>query len=546
MCIVAYRLHITLLEKESRTGGWIRTDNEDGFMIERGPRSLRASGENSMPLLKLAYDLNLRPRTVTASRAAGKRFIYLDENKETGTSAGLHQLGGSLVDIATSPLTGPMAIPVLKEMWQPRAAQNDETVHEFFTRRLGTHAADFLADPFIAGIFGGDARTLSLRSCLPLAHRLEQMYGSLILGGFKYSNAVKRARDLPWTHDDVRHLFDPFIVSERRMEEEDSVLHDEAKEQPEVHEAWQSYAKEMKTKGIISFRDGMQSLTDQITAALDVPDWHVVGGRKTWYDRESSLSGFISIDTQVNASIERFTRSANGKCSAVISGDSLECDHVFSTLSGPALANILEASPSFMGSTFDGKNSTETTDEVMRLINSVSYASMYAVALCYADPNLIPEAQNGFGFLCPSHTQPRILGTTFDHVPFPEQTGRKGSRFTVMMGGGRDPSITALDSDAVSSLALEQFQNCMRPHVDLSKKDPLVISPYLASSAIPQYSVGHTERMLQLQNIVKSSYPSLSILGPLIRDVGVPDCIARAKHTAQMFVEQTLQVEHGT
>ena len=47
--------------------------------------------------------------------------------------------------------------------------------------------AEYMVDPFCRGIFAGDARLLSLRSCFPPLYELENKHGSIIKGVLKSS-----------------------------------------------------------------------------------------------------------------------------------------------------------------------------------------------------------------------------------------------------------------------------------------------------------------------------------------------------------------------
>lgn len=45
--------------------------------------------------------------------------------------------------------------------------------------------ADYLIDPLCRGVFAGDAKTLSLRSCFPLLYNYEKEHGSLVKGALR-------------------------------------------------------------------------------------------------------------------------------------------------------------------------------------------------------------------------------------------------------------------------------------------------------------------------------------------------------------------------
>ena len=56
----------------------------------------------------------------------------------------------------------------------------DESIGSFITRRFGREAAQYLAEPLLAGIHAGDVDTLSIRALFPRFVEAEQKYGSLL------------------------------------------------------------------------------------------------------------------------------------------------------------------------------------------------------------------------------------------------------------------------------------------------------------------------------------------------------------------------------
>jgi len=66
------------------------------------------------------------------------------------------------------------------EPFARRRPEGDETIHAFAARRIGREAADVLIDAMVSGVFGGDARALSLRACFPKMWQMETDHGGLV------------------------------------------------------------------------------------------------------------------------------------------------------------------------------------------------------------------------------------------------------------------------------------------------------------------------------------------------------------------------------
>jgi oxygen-dependent protoporphyrinogen oxidase len=64
----------------------------------------------------------------------------------------------------------------------PKPKPGDESVAEFVEEHYGREAVDYLAEPLLSGIYGGNPSELSVRSVLPRFVELAERYGSLTRG----------------------------------------------------------------------------------------------------------------------------------------------------------------------------------------------------------------------------------------------------------------------------------------------------------------------------------------------------------------------------
>jgi len=72
-----------------------------------------------------------------------------------------------------------MAMELLRA---PKLRAEDESVADFVREHYGQEAVDYLAEPLLSGIYGGDPRQLSVKAVLPRFVDLAQKYGSLTRG----------------------------------------------------------------------------------------------------------------------------------------------------------------------------------------------------------------------------------------------------------------------------------------------------------------------------------------------------------------------------
>ncbi len=155
------RLKITLLEKSHRLGGFIQTERKDGFLFEKGPRTFQSS--RSPALLSLISDLGLEPELIFS--APTKRYLC--------HRGKLRSLGSFI----------PSLLPaLLREPFIPRSGKEDESIYDFAARRFSPKIAETFFDPLTLGVYGGDIRKLSIRSCFSQFYRYEKEKGSILRG----------------------------------------------------------------------------------------------------------------------------------------------------------------------------------------------------------------------------------------------------------------------------------------------------------------------------------------------------------------------------
>lgn len=172
-------LACTLVERDARLGGKVRTERVQDCVVEAGPDSFLASKPAAVELCRA---LGLTDRLIATLPG---RTVYVAARGQ------LHPLPpGLALGIPTQPwpvVRTSLLSPAAKARmaWDlvlpRRAPDGDETVGSFIARRLGRAAVDRLVGPLLAGIYAGDADALSLRATFPQLQQWETDHRSLIL-----------------------------------------------------------------------------------------------------------------------------------------------------------------------------------------------------------------------------------------------------------------------------------------------------------------------------------------------------------------------------
>ena len=170
---------VRILEASDAPGGTARTARENGFTCECGPNGFLDKEPKTLEWLD---DLGLGSDLVRAQEAAAHRFVFRN---------------GALHEIKPPPafLLSPLmsirgrARLLCEPFIKAKRSDDPESIWDFAKRRIGREAADILVSPMVSGVYGGDAKQLSLAHCFPIMAEMEREYGGL----FKALRAKKKS-----------------------------------------------------------------------------------------------------------------------------------------------------------------------------------------------------------------------------------------------------------------------------------------------------------------------------------------------------------------
>ena len=169
---------VRVLEAGDRAGGVITTERFDGWVIDGGPDSLLVQKPGAVALCR---ELGLGERlisTLTPRTAYVVRDGRLHPLVE-GSFLGFPLSAAALARASLFTLQGRLRM-ACEFLIPRRASDDDESIASFVRRRFGNEAADYLADPLLAGIHAGDAERLSVRALFPRLVDAEQRNGSVL------------------------------------------------------------------------------------------------------------------------------------------------------------------------------------------------------------------------------------------------------------------------------------------------------------------------------------------------------------------------------
>ncbi len=172
-------IECTVFEKNPRLGGVIETCKWDGCTIDAGPDSFISAKPEAMALCK---ELGLESEVIGSNDH--QRTTYIQKHgKLVALPDGVMMIVPSkIMPMVKSPLLSwatkiRMGFELMRR--PPKSPAPDRSVAEFVVDHFGQETLDYLAEPLLSGVYGGDPASLSVSSILPRFVDMENKYGSL-------------------------------------------------------------------------------------------------------------------------------------------------------------------------------------------------------------------------------------------------------------------------------------------------------------------------------------------------------------------------------
>jgi oxygen-dependent protoporphyrinogen oxidase len=185
-------LHYDIYEAGPRLGGVLLTEHIDGCVVEGGPDSFLTEKSWGLDFVR---SLGLGDQLISSNDAERKTYILVKGRLEPIPDGLMFMVPTRIAPMLTSRLFSlPAKLRMAMEYFQkPQAPGKDETVAELVGRHFGPEMVDRLADPLLAGVYGGDAAQLSAAAVLPRFVEMEKRYGSLSRGMLAARKQMARA-----------------------------------------------------------------------------------------------------------------------------------------------------------------------------------------------------------------------------------------------------------------------------------------------------------------------------------------------------------------
>jgi protoporphyrinogen/coproporphyrinogen III oxidase len=165
------------------------------------------------------------------------------------------------------------------------------------------------------------------------------------------------------------------------------------------------------------------------------------------------------------------------------------------------------------------------------VLSAIQYAPVAIVSLGYPR-SVVGHPLDGFGFLVPRSEKLRILGSVWNSSLFPGRAPEEHVLLTSFVGGATDLEAITLSPENLAGLVHREIAAILA-----IGKPPTFSNVQIYPRALPQYNLGHSERLAQLERL-RLDTSNLWFVGNYLRGPSIGACVEQCLTVAQEVLSQ--------
>jgi oxygen-dependent protoporphyrinogen oxidase len=211
----------------------------------------------------------------------------------------------------------------------------------------------------------------------------------------------------------------------------------------------------------------------------------------------------------------RLIPSADGGHRVVIGdGETLHADQVILATPAAATSSLI----------------AQMTPDAAPLLRTIPHVSTALVTFAFPEESLA-QSFGGHGYIIPRVEGRPALACTWVSSKWNHRAPHGSVLVRIFIGRAGADDIVAADDETLISLAQQELRATTGVAVQ-----PSLTRVRRWHDGMPQYTLGHLERVEALERII-ASVPGLHLAGHAYHGVGIPDCIASGERAADQAVE---------
>ena len=163
--------------------------------------------------------------------------------------------------------------------------------------------------------------------------------------------------------------------------------------------------------------------------------------------------------------------------------------------------------------------------------------SSCAIVIMSLPKSAFTKPLQGIGFVITRSTETPLTACTYISSKWPQTTPQDKVVLRVFLGKPTDSTVDTHSEEELCELALSEIRNILK-----FTGNPEWMEVVRLQKSMPQYEVGHKDRVATLMGHVQEHYPGLALIGTPFKGVGMPDGIKQAYELVEAWKEETKEV----
>lgn len=167
----------------------------------------------------------------------------------------------------------------------------------------------------------------------------------------------------------------------------------------------------------------------------------------------------------------------------------------------------------------------------MEAFKDMPATSVANVAMAFPK-TAIKQDIEGSGFVVSRNSDFRITACTWTHKKWPGTTPEDMALLRCYLGKPSDQEVVDMTDEEIIDIALKDLNKTM----NITTK-PIFYVVTRWKKTMPQYTVGHKERIQSVKDSLVKELPGVFLAGSSFEGVGIPDCIDQGEETVKKVLE---------
>ena len=168
-------------------------------------------------------------------------------------------------------------------------------------------------------------------------------------------------------------------------------------------------------------------------------------------------------------------------------------------------------------------------------LTTIPYVSTATVSIGFNRAE-VSHPLDGFGFVVPRTEGRRIMAASWSSVKWAGRAPEGKVLIRCFVGGASNAELVELSDEEMTAMVREELKDIMG--IDA---EPVLVKIYRWRRAMPQYNVGHEERVADIEGAV-AEHPGLYLTGSAFRGIGISDTVREAEATAKKVFQRFFQI----